>query len=172
MMYLIDEYTQHVRRAIQLCLQHSLVLPVLALLYSAIDVLGFLASANACATQRSFEAWTGCYMPKFLAKKGINGGDLYSARCGILHTGKAASDMVNSGKAVELWYEFRGDSHINRKIASSRRPILLDVDEMVAAFNAGVDEFLKDVASDPTVQARAVTKAERFFRRGLLTPLR
>ena len=165
-MYLILEYARQTRRGIDLCLTDGLVLPALALLYSGIDVLGFLASTKSRATSQTFADWTSRYMTALLQKKGITGRDLFAARCGILHTGKAPSDLVDSGHARELWYEFRGESHINLIVNTPLPPVLLDVDEMVAAFASGLEQFATDLQTDPKMGQAAAQKAERFFRRG------
>src|SRR6266567_2547457 len=99
MAYLIREYAEQTKRAMGLCLQTQILVPALTLLYSSIDVLGFLVSTKPYATQQTFVEWAEQYMDRFLKKKGITGTDLYSARCGLLHTGQAPSKLVDSGKA-------------------------------------------------------------------------
>jgi hypothetical protein len=168
MIYLIPRYTEQTRRGIDLCLGEKLVVPALALLYSAIDVLGFLRSDEASAKRETFTAWVEAYMVAFLNTKGIRGIDLYSARCGIVHTGQAASDLVKSGQARELWYQFRGEAHVNLMANLPEPPVLVDVDELVEAFTSACKEFVRDIRTDDTLGSRAEEKAGRFFRPGLL----
>jgi hypothetical protein len=172
MLYVIPRYAEDTRRGIEVCLRSSLVVPALELLYSGIDVLGFLASANPKADRRSFVAWADSYLDGFLKKKGIGGLDLYAARCGILHTGMAPSELVDQKRARELWYRFRGVSYINLIVNTPNPPVLLDVEEMASAFFSGTQEFLKKVGEDAALGKRAQKKAERFFRPGeLLGPI-
>ena len=168
MSYLIAQYVGQTKRGIQLCLSDALVVPALALLYSGIDVLGYLGSSQASATRRTFIDWSDQYLASFLGVKGISGTDLYSARCGVLHTGQAPSDMVNSGKARELWYRFRGESHINLLTSTPQPAVLIDIEELSQAFEAAMDAFSADLGSNATLAAQAGAKAEVFFRPGLL----
>jgi hypothetical protein len=138
------------------------------LLYSGMDVFGSLASQSGRAGQQSFTDWTSQYMASFLSKKGISATDLYSARCGILHTGRATSDMVDGEKARELWYKLGDDSHINLIVNTPLPPVEINIDEMAAAFSGGIDQFLGAVQSDSTLRQTVTQNAERFFRKGKL----
>jgi hypothetical protein len=168
MTYLIPTYTEQTRRGIDLCLSEALVVPALALLYSGIDVLGFLVSTKPQATKQTFSDWANEYLAAFLSKKGIRGIDLYSARCGVLHTGQAPSRLVDAGKARELWYRFRGESHINLITNTPQPAVLIDVEELVEAFASGSSRFTSDVETNPAIGNPAEEKAKSFFRRGLL----
>jgi hypothetical protein len=170
MNYLISHYVGQTKRGIQLCLSESLIVPALGLLYSGIDVLGYLGSTQTSATRKTFIDWSTHYLAGFLRVKGISGADLYSARCGVLHTGQAPSDMVASGKARELWYRFRGESHINLLTNTPQPAVLIDIEELVTKFESAMDNFVSDVGNNPTLATQADAKAETFFRPGLLLP--
>jgi hypothetical protein len=167
MTYLIPKYTEQMRRGIDLCLNEALVVPALALIYSGIDVLGFLGSTEPWATRATFIPWADKYLAEFLKKRGIGGIDLFSARCGVLHTGQARSNMVENGDAPELWYRFQGN-HINFITNTVQPAVLIDVEELVAAFDGGISQFFSDADANPSIGAVAEEKANRFFRRGLL----
>jgi hypothetical protein len=169
MLYLIPLYAEQTTNAIDLCLRNRLVLPALTLLYSGIDVLGFLATDKPGATRRSFIAWAEKYMDGLLKIKGIVGMDLYSARCGVLHTGQAPSNLVHAGKARELWYRFDGESHINLMANTPKVPVLIDVEELVESFKSGTKRFANDLDTNPAMKTNAESRADRFFRRGLLS---
>jgi hypothetical protein len=168
MTYLIPKYTEQMRRGIDLCLNEALVVPALALLYAGIDVLGFLGSTGPRATRQTFIRWADKYMAEFLDTRGIGGLDLYSARCGLLHTGQAPSDMVDSGNARELWYRFHGDAHVNLMTDTLHPAVLIDVEELIEAFDRGISRFMTDVEANPDIGVDAEEKANRFFRQGLL----
>lgn len=170
MNYLIRRYVGQTKRGIQLCVSESLVVPALGLLYSGIDVLGYLGSSQMSATRKTFIDWSTQYLAGFLGAKGLSGTDLYSARCGVLHTGQAPSDMVASGKARELWYRFRGESHINLLTNTPQPAVLIDLEELVSEFESAMDNFVSDLGNKPTLATQAQAKAEVFFRPGLLLP--
>ena len=168
MIYVIPRYVEETTRGIEVCLENKLIVPALELLYSGIDVLGFLGSAKSRADRHSFIAWAQSYLDGFLAQKGIGGLDLYAARCGILHTGMAPSDLVDQHKARELWYRYQGISYINLIVNAPKPPVLVDVEEMVSAFNSGTLQFLNKLGQDAALGQRAEAKAIRFFRPGEL----
>lgn len=170
MNYLISRYISQTKRGIQLCLSESLVVPALALLYSGIDVLGYLGSSQTCASRKTFIDWSTNYLAAFIGDRGISGADLYSARCGVLHTGQATSNMVASGQARELWYRFRGESHVNLLTNSSQPAVLIDIEELATEFESAMENFVSDVGNKPMLASRAEARAEVFFRRGLLLP--
>lgn len=172
MLYLIPRYVRQTRKGIELCLNAELVIPALALLYSAIDALGFLASTARSATRSTFTPWAERYFAPFLAKKGIRAIDLYSARCGVLHTGQAPSDLVRSGSARELWYRFDGESYVNLLTDTPTPAVLVDVEELVEAFDSAVKSFLLEIETDSALGSRAENKAEQFFRPGILMKVR
>jgi hypothetical protein len=163
----MQEHAEQIKRGMELCLENRIVLPAVILLFSGVDAFGFLDSNEPYAIQKTFVAWAEKYMDGFLKKKGINGLDLYSARCGLLHTGQAPSKLVDSGQARELWYRFGGEWHVNVMTNTPQPPVLIDVEEFVGAFNNGVEQFIMDAEADPALMTRAIAK-ERFFRRGLL----
>jgi hypothetical protein len=78
--------------------------------------------------------------------------------------------MVTSGNARELWYRFRGESHINLLTNTPQPAVLIDVEELVSEFESAMDSFVSDVGNKPTLATRAQAKAEVFFRPGLLLP--
>ena len=172
MLYLVGEYAEQTKRGMTICLQNRLIVPAITLLYAGIEVLGFLVSDEPYATRQTFIDWAEKYLDDFLRRKGLTGIDLYSARCGVLHTGRAPSKLVDSGSARELWYRFGGESHVNIMTNTPKPAVLIDVEELIQSFDNGVQRFMTDVDLNSNLQAQANAKAERFFRRGmLLSPL-
>ncbi|MGH9533463.1 MAG: hypothetical protein ACRD2E_01240 [Terriglobales bacterium] len=164
--YAIPRFTEQSAKAIELCLRANLVLPALTLLYSAIDVVGFLDGQEQYAERGSFIAWTEKYVADFLKRKGIKGIDLYSARCGVLHTGQAPSALVDKGAARELWYEFNDNVHINIMTNTPQPAVLIDVPEFVGEFKRGTEAWINAVHSDPLRLVDVEAKVRRAFRQG------
>lgn len=90
--------------AIRLCIQKRLITPALILIYATIDSYAWAASDNEDASVRSrFEAFVRDWMlPNHPLPCGPT--DLYGARCAILHTLTAYSDLSNSKKAKPILY--------------------------------------------------------------------
>ena len=89
--------------AIELCLERKLILPALMLIYAIIDVCGSFERQEPEGTKASFGRWVESYMLKAkpMACSGI---DVFGARCGILHTMAAESDLSRRKKANRILY--------------------------------------------------------------------
>src|SRR2546429_1002151 len=123
----------------QLCLDSGLREDALTLIYSAVDTLGFVNSPSnqKWASEDSFEKWSDQYLLPALRPvlgEPLRSVDLYSARCGILHTSSSSSRLGASGNAREIWYQFRGESGVNLTLNTSGMPLLLDIDDLASAF--------------------------------------
>jgi len=164
--YTIPQYFEQVTSAIDLCLANDLPLPGITLLYSGIDVAGFLAGTEQYARRKTFVPWAEKYLGPFLSRHGISGLDLYSARCGLLHTAQAASELVDRGIAREIWYGFKDDFHINMMTNTPKPAVLIRVEEFVGSFRFGVDQWLMDLQADPALLTKTEKRAQRAFRLG------
>lgn len=134
-------------RAIATCVDSALVEASLTLLYSGIDILGFL---DACAdekfaTRKTFTDWCEKYLLTTLRSvdgESLTALDLYAARCGILHTSSSVSELGYEGKARELFYQFRGQHGVNLMLNAKLEPVVLDVEGFATAFKEGGKGFL------------------------------
>src|SRR5437764_14091045 len=86
-------------RAVRLCLAQHLPLPALMLLYAGIDTAGWLAADDPKApVGQRFTEWVDRYLlPRTTLK--VTALELYAARCAVLHTMTARSDLSDAGKA-------------------------------------------------------------------------
>ena len=75
----------------------------LILLYSGIDILGALDAEEGVATKSSFVNWSEKYMNPSSTLH-CTGLELYSARCGLLHTMSPITRLTESGQAREFVY--------------------------------------------------------------------
>jgi hypothetical protein len=86
------------------CAQKRLQLPALIVLYSAIDITAWLANDDTSAgVGKRYMAWVDQYLLK-AKPMSCTSADLYAARCGVLHTLTAESDMNAKGKARQIAY--------------------------------------------------------------------
>src|SRR5438045_609045 len=72
------------------CMAKGRLLPCLVLLYAAIDIVASLESGKASGS--AFMAWSDKYLLQGTSLP-CTASDLYGARCGILHTLSAESNM-------------------------------------------------------------------------------
>ena len=88
--------------AIRLCQSNGLTIPVLMLLYSAIDGMAWCARRDAerDVTEADFTEWAERYLLPGIDPELLNGVDLYAARCAMLH-GQIAESRKSKGARGE-----------------------------------------------------------------------
>jgi hypothetical protein len=94
--------------------------------------------------------------------------ELYGARCGVVHTMAATSDLTGPGvrKIIYAW-------HPNDRAALAEMTTLggmdaeyvaIQGDELISAFADGLNRFLADLEAEPQRLALATRHAEMFLR--------
>lgn len=164
-------------RSIGTCLSTGHPEAALTLVYSGIDVMGWLAApANKeYASEATFVDWCNKYVVDRIQSVGddliISGSDLWSARCGFLHTSTPVSRRSSVGQAHEIWYRFRGKDGTQdgvNLVANTPIPSLgLDIENLALAFREGGIAFIEDLNGHPEARSIADGRAQHFLRWGL-----
>lgn len=97
-------------QSIEFNISKQLFLPALILIYTGIDILGYIAYGEIKVKDR-FTRWVDEYMYR-LQKQKQTSMDLYAARCSILHTLTSESDLYKNGKAKRIFYAW-GDASLD-----------------------------------------------------------
>jgi hypothetical protein len=167
------DWLQKRLQAIGVVISSGLPEATLDLLYSGIDTLGWLAAPLETkeATRTTFEAWSN----KFLVSKlksidgsAITATDLYSARCGILHTSRSTSKLSGKGEAREICYQFGENVGLNFFGSTALDSAVLNLEQFALAFKDGAVAFLQERSTDPELAIRVNSRANTFFRWGRL----
>lgn len=152
----IQGFTQDTLNATQLLYKNQLFGQMLVIMYSAIDTAGLLNAPPSTkkATGETFQNW----VEKYLLKQNnfeFNALDLWAARCAVLHTFTADSDLSNHGKAKKIIYiSSKTDSAQLQAILEGTRSIdngtnvPAIIEEVHFAFNAALHEFSGDLAKN------------------------
>ena len=117
----------------------------LILLYSGVDILGALDTDDGAATKASFVRWSEQYMAPSM-KLGCSGLELYSARCGILHTLSPETSLTKGGKAREFIYITYPPFFPEQNVAGD--PFVVHVGTLWLAFRDGAKQFVEDTTLD------------------------
>lgn len=135
-----------IKRPIQLLLEHGCYPAALILIYSGMDTMAFLnmPASNTDVMRSDFMAWAARYM-KLSCPQQVTAADLYGARCSVLHGG-SQSRFTREGRGRSLEY-FVGESTPADGTAS-KELLRVPVEELVAAFFAGIDQFLGELTQD------------------------
>jgi hypothetical protein len=160
---------------IEVCLQARVITPILVLIYSAIDVAGWLYAANPSASPgKRFTRWTAKYL---LPSSNLECSplELYGARCGLVHNFSAASDLSRQMKVREILYAW-GNSNIEdlremSQIANiqipGRPPTVqyteIRIEELISAFREGLRRFFEDARIDARLGARVAERSGKVL---------
>jgi hypothetical protein len=142
-------------------------LPGFIVLYTSMDILASLTRPdNSKRTDSAFfKDWVTSYMLTPLAVP-YSADDLWGARCGLLHTLTAESDMSRSKGAKMLNYI--GNDAMAKVMQQKHDPtcsenIFISTHQFVDAFLAACDRFAADVRSNPSLQKRVYSHAAKLL---------
>lgn len=156
--------------AIDACLENKIKLPALLLAYTLIDIAGWLNS-NEASVKARFTDWVEKYiLPNSTLP--CNSLELYGARCGLLHSYSATSELSSAGKVRKIFYVWqpsRVEDHsklislyeelMTRLGKTPEQIIAIQVEDIFAALKTGVEKFLSEIASDPQRAVQIYDKA-------------
>jgi len=140
--------------SIEDCLAKRRILPCLMLLYSGIDVIASLEAGR--ASRSAFTKWVNRYVLKSTSLS-CTASDLYGARCGILHTLSAESDMSRKGQARQIVYAWGAAKAADLALTSKgigRTDCAIHIRELIDAFRSGLADYLDEVMRDDNRQQR------------------
>jgi hypothetical protein len=156
--------------AIKLLLDAAHTLPALMMLYAAVDILGSLLRPESEPDTKGeyFKKWVHDYMIAH-SQVAFTSEELWSARCGLLHTHTASSKLSRQGKARQLHY-FRAHGaslppamqHAMRD-ALSQGKLFVEVDALCTVFRDGTQRFLAAVQSDAALEKRVLHHSTHLF---------
>ncbi len=138
-----------IKRGISVCLANECFGSAVILTYSGIDTIAFLdMPANQVNVKcKDFVQWCEKYI-QFSGKEQLTGLELYSARCGMLHTFGVESRATRSGDCRKLGYMDRSDPEIRFCRDTDPDFALVSIEALAMAFFDGIDRFLVDLFAD------------------------
>lgn len=151
--------------AIEECRKREQLLPCLVLLYTGIDVLGSLERQSNGGIRASFTRWVSQYLLDGL-ESSCTADDLYGARCGILHTFTAESDLSRKEKARQVVYAWGSSSSQKLQRTSEligRNSVAVHLDELIREFKTAASRFLCEVQHDPERRQVVAAQAGMWF---------
>jgi hypothetical protein len=158
-------------RSIGTCLSTGHPEATLALVYSGIDVFGWLAAPQGIefGTGDTYKNWCNKYLVNQIQSvEGlvITGDDLWAARCGMLHTSTPISRLSRHGQAYELWYQYQGKTGVNYFSNTGLCPLGLDIEKLALAFREAGIAFIQDLKTDQEANNVSEQRAQNFLRWG------
>ena len=156
--------------AVRLCIRSRLILPAFTLLYVGIDVAGWLAAEGPDEpVKKRFTQWVDRYLlpHKALKARAI---DIYGARCGLLHTFTANSDLSAKGEArrlINVWGTAKAEDYdqMADAVGVADTHVAVHVEDLLEGFQAGVAAFFKELEADSGWRVKVNERATLFFQR-------
>ncbi|WP_152987146.1 hypothetical protein [Stutzerimonas nitrititolerans] len=141
----MDENIRELFAAIDICHANEMTIPTAALIYVAIDTLGWMKyGAIEKSSRKRFTQWCEEYINDFFDEN-CNATDLYSARCATLHSISVESSLSSSGQARKILYASGKDSEdipsISNKILSKVNTTCIHIDSLINQLKIGASIF-------------------------------
>ena len=99
----IDKFTIDTVGAISELVKEGFYTQALIILYSAIDTMAWINLSEGDVKQKDFVEWVNKYMQPE-NNLGCTAGDLYGARCGLVHANTSVSRKSRTGEVAQIWY--------------------------------------------------------------------
>jgi len=153
-------------KAIGICLREGFYEEALILLYATIDALAWLSlPPEKTNTLRSdFKQWVETYMLPD-SSLGCTSSDLYSARCGLLHSNTAESELSRGGDASEIYYSTndRGGVMINLMANTPQPAKIIGIHELLRALQSAIEAFENQLVTDSALSTLVESRLQHHF---------
>ncbi len=150
------------------CVRDKVTTPALVLIYSGIDVAGWLYAGDPRASPKArFTKWVTRYLLPAEALP-VSALELYGARCGLLHNFGSESDLSRRGKVRQIQYA-RGSSsretliEMARNVKMEKQHTALKVEELITAFRTGLARFFEDAAANPKMARTLIERSAKVL---------
>lgn len=154
-------------QSIDEALEKQRIVPVLILIYSAIDSFSYVTEKSNRRGRSVFKTWVKTWM---LTKYPLpcNERDIYAARCGLIHQHASESDLSKEEKAKEIFYAW-GNSNLENlqveinKTATKNIPVALKVEDLLFSFRNGIADCKMAIEKDEEWKSIFRQKAKKYF---------
>jgi phage gp37-like protein len=150
-------------------LKSRVFLPGLIIMYSAVDGLAWLGSPDGPGRGQigaNFQDWVRRYV--LVHGEHMTTRDFWAARCAVLHTQTADSDLSEAQKARVIWYRLPNEQATVQAFAATM-PLIVNPRNLVEKARRGMETWLEDVKRTPAVHHVFCGRADRLFNETVIT---
>jgi hypothetical protein len=146
---LINAVHNGIKRGIRVSIDNDCFGPAVILILSGIDAMAYISmpASQEDVTKNDFVRWADRYI-KFPCSEQLSGWDLYGARCAMLHSYGAVSDLSRKGKCRQVGYMDKSVPEVCFNPSISKDLVLVSIPALADAFFSGIDKFLVDLFAD------------------------
>ena len=152
---------------IEYAIKEQHILPALILIYSSIDSASFLASKSLSEpVNKRFKNWVSKWMLS-TQKLPCNAEELYSARCGVVHTFTADSSLTQYKQIRRIAYSWgSADSNKLQKTLDYGHPgklVAVQIEDLFESFRIGLADFFESAIKDYDLSKQLEERSNKFF---------
>lgn len=156
----LAELSEDMLGSIELLLGASHVRSALILIFSGVDILGALDTDHGGNPKDSFVRWSEHYMDP-LGRLGCSGLELYSARCGLVHSMSPETNLTRGGSAREFVFLIYPPAAPPTSVTG--QPFVVHVGSLWLAFRDGARQFVQDAGADPLKATRVQKSLKSIY---------
>ena len=164
---LINAIYQGIKRGIQVTYDNECYGACLILIYCGIDAMSYLDMPLGQAEVHSddFIHWAERYLSPKLKSQAtqITGEELYSARCGVVHTYTVESRRTKGGDCRRIGYMVGGNCSIAYDPKIDSGTVMLRLETLRDAFFTAIDRFLTESYADRQKQPILETRLRNLL---------
>jgi len=163
---LINAIYQGIKRGIQVTYDNECYGACLILIYCGIDAMSYLdmPSSQEEVHDNDFIQWAERYLSPSLKNQAtqITGEELYSARCGVVHTYTVES-LRTKGGSRRIGYMVGGNCSIAYDPQIDSGTVMLRLETLLDAFFTAIDKFLTEGYADKQKQPILETRLRNLL---------
>ncbi|MBI5934972.1 MAG: hypothetical protein HY867_14800 [Chloroflexi bacterium] len=158
------EFATDTLDVLNLLQRHGNMTQLLIILYSAIDTMAWVGLPSGDITRKGFKDWVNHYLLPGTPLQ-CTADDLYSARCGILHSHTSESSDTSKGAARQIWYygKEKSKKYIFDQIGNRTDVVAVRVVDLILAFGDGAFRHIEDIAKDSEKSKIALERATKWL---------
>lgn len=157
---------QQLDTAIKMCIDARLMMPALALLYTSMDIAAWVRWGDEANIGAQFIKWAERYL---LPGSGLEckAKELFSARCGLLHTYSSKSRLTKKEEARELIYAW-GVSKAEElqellDLSQLEDLIPVKIETLFEAYKQGITRMLEELEQDESLASEVYERGSKFY---------
>ena len=150
------------------CINKHMTIPSLILIYSAIDSVSWIASEDPNeGVGLRFKKWVDTWMLKD-SKLQCNAEEIYSARCGILHT-LTPNSTLSQNKGIRqiayAWGKAKNEDLMESisELSMTDNLVSVHLEDLFLAFRRGFADYLEYVFNNEDEKVKFLSKSGQHF---------
>jgi hypothetical protein len=153
--------------AITLCYKNKFINPTLILIYTTMDTLSYLDRSNDKETvKKRFIRWLDSYLLLPNSELKCSSIDLYAARCSMVHSSTAESELSKTGQAKEIYYSLGYNDNftdIIERQKKGKKIVVVKLPVLFLEFYDAYCRYIKTLTDDTDKIALFIKRVDKLM---------